>query len=137
MAENKTVPTGNNVSAFIDRVPDEQMKNDCREIIRLMEDVSGHPPVMWGSSIVGFGCYHYKYASGREGDMPVIAFSPRKQAITIYVKCYLEAFARELSRLGKHKTGKGCLYIRALKDIDMDVLKDILIKTSTQSENCF
>lgn len=136
-AENKTVPTDNNVSAFINKIPDEQVKNDCREIIRLMEDVTGHPPVMWGSSIVGFGNYHYKYASGREGDMPVIAFSPRKQAITIYVKCYLDAYAGELSKLGKHKTGKGCLYIRALKDIDMDVLKDILIKTSNGSQDCF
>lgn len=130
-AENKTVPTDNSVNAFIDQVTDEQVKSDCLEIIRLMQDVSGHPPVMWGSSIVGFGTYHYKYESGREGDMPVIAFSPRKQAITIYVKCYLDAFAGELSKLGKHKTGKGCLYIRALKDIDQAVLKDILIKTST------
>ncbi|BCY16495.1 hypothetical protein hrd7_03440 [Leptolinea sp. HRD-7] len=99
MVENKTVPTGTNVSDFIDRVADDQRKNDCREIIRLMQDVSGQPPVMWGSSIVGFGSYHCKYASGREGDMPVIAFSPRKQAITIYVKSYFEAFVGEISRL--------------------------------------
>ena len=131
MPENKTRPTDQRVSAFLEQIPDQAVRNDCLFLVDMMKDISGHPPVMWGSSIVGFGTYHYEYESGREGDMPVIAFSPRKQAITIYVKCYLDAYAGELSKLGKHKTGKGCLYIRALKDIDQDVLKDILIKTST------
>ncbi len=131
MPENKTHPTDESVSIFLEQVQDQAVRNDCLFLVDMMKDISGHPPVMWGSSIVGFGTYHYKYESGREGDMPVIAFSPRKQAITIYVKCYLDAYAGELSKLGKHKTGKGCLYIRALKDIDQDVLKDILIKTST------
>ncbi len=131
MPENKTRPTDESVSAFLEQIPDQAVRNDCLILVSMMKEITGHPPAMWGGSIVGFGTYHYRYESGREGDMPVIAFSPRKQAITIYVKCYLDAFAGELSKLGKHKTGKGCLYIRALKDIDQDVLKDILIKTST------
>lgn len=131
MPENKTRPTDQRVSAFLEQITDQAVRNDCLILVSMMKEITGQPPVMWGSSIVGFGNYHYKYESGREGDMPVIAFSPRKQAITIYVKCYLDAFAGELSKLGKHKTGKGCLYIRSLKDIDQAVLKDILIKTST------
>lgn len=131
MPENKTRPTDQRVSAFLEQITDQAVRNDCLILVSMMKEITGQPPVMWGSSIVGFGNYHYKYESGREGDMPVIAFSPRKLAITIYVKCYLDAFAGELSKLGKHKTGKGCLYIRYLKDIDQAVLKDILIKTST------
>jgi hypothetical protein len=131
MPENKTRPTDGNVTALIDSVQDPAVREDCQAIARLMEDVSGQPPVMWGSSIVGFGNYHYKYESGREGDMPVIAFSPRKLAITIYLKGYLDQYAQELSALGKHKRGKGCLYIKAMKDIDQAVLKQILVKSYT------
>jgi len=129
MPENKTRPTDENVTAYLDRVPDPAVREDCNTIARLMEDVSGHKPVMWGESIIGFGLYHYVYATGREGDMPVIAFSPRKQAITIYLKASLEGLSDELANMGKHKTGVGCLYIKSLKDIDKAVLKQILFKT--------
>jgi hypothetical protein len=126
MPENKTRPTVDSPAAFLDLIQDPALKEDCLALTRLMEEVSGQPPVMWGSSIVGFGNYHYKYESGREGDMPVIAFSPRKQAITIYLKGYLGKYTQELSVLGKHKTGKGCLYIKAMKEIDPAVLRKIL-----------
>lgn len=126
MPENKTRPTVDSAAAFLDLIQDPAVRDDCLAITRLMEEVSGQPPVMWGSAIVGFGNYHYKYESGREGDMPVIAFSPRKQAITIYLKGYLEMYAQELAALGKFKTGKGCLYIKTMKDIDPAILRKVL-----------
>jgi hypothetical protein len=129
MPENKTRPTDDNVNTFLEKVMDPLQREDCDSIIRMMEEVSGEPAIMWGSSIIGFGNYHYKYESGREGDMPAIAFSPRKLAITIYLKGYLTSFEDELADLGKYKTGKGCLYIKSLKDINPAVLKKILAKS--------
>jgi hypothetical protein len=126
MSENKTRPTEINVNTFLEKVMDPLQREDCVSIIRIMEEVSGEHAIMWGSSIIGFGNYHYKYESGREGDMPVMAFSPRKQAITIYLKGYLHLYEKELANLGKYKTGKGCLYIKSLKDIDQAVLKNVL-----------
>jgi hypothetical protein len=126
MPENKTRPTVDSPSAFLDQIQEPALRDDCLALSRLMEEVSGQPPVMWGSSIIGFGNHHYKYESGRQGDMPVIAFSPRKQAITIYLKGYLEQYKHDLDNLGKFKTGKGCLYIKAMKDIDPAVLRKLL-----------
>lgn len=131
MAENKTKPTDLSVEAFLESIEDPQRKADCRTIAHLMEELTGARPRMWGDSIVGFDDYHYKYASGREGDWFLAGFSPRKQNLTIYIMGYLEFYQDILNNLGKYKHGKGCLYIKRLEDIDMEVLR-ILIKTSLE-----
>jgi hypothetical protein len=121
MAENKTVATAASVDEFLDAVPDPQRRADARALRALMERVSGEPAAMWGPSIVGFGAYHYKYESGREGDMCRIGFSPRAGEFALY-----GGFLRSpelLARLGKHRKGKGCLYIRRLADVDEAVLE--------------
>ena len=125
MADIKTKPTKVSPAAFIKTVEDDRKRRDCRELVAMMEELSGHPARMWGPSIIGFGTYHYKYASGREGDMPLTGFSPRKDSLTLYLGLGLHD-GRLLGRLGKHKTGKGCLYIKTLDDIDRDVLRDLL-----------
>jgi hypothetical protein len=126
MAENKTKPTQDSVAVFLNKIQKPQLRKDCLSILKLMQAISKSKPVMWGSSIIGFGTIHYVYESGREGDMPVIDFSPRKQIVSIY--CGLENVRNELSRLGKHKTGGGCLYIKSLSDVNVAVLKEILVK---------
>lgn len=121
MAENKTKATGASVDAFLDAVPDPQRRADGKALRTLMERLSGEPARMWGPTIVGFGTYHYVYESGREGDMPRIGFSPRAAELVLY-----GGFLRSpdlLARLGKHRTGKSCLYIKRLSDVDMDVLE--------------
>lgn len=132
MAENKTKPTAKSVPEFLDQIEDPGKKADCLTISRVMEGITGSKPRMWGDSIVGFGTYRYKYASGREGEWFLAGFSPRKQNLTIYVMGYLESYTEILANLGKFKHGKGCLYIKNLKDIDMDVLEE-LIKSSINS----
>lgn len=129
MAENKTKPTEHSVEVFIDGIVDPVKRSDCKTIAAMMEEVTGAKPKMWGDSIVGFGDYRYKYASGRQGDWFLSGFSPRKQYLTLYIMGYLEFYEDILENLGKHKHGKGCLYIKRLEDIDMEVLKT-LIKTS-------
>ena len=128
MTENKTKPTIENVTAFLNKIPNTQLREDCFAILEIMESVSKTKPVMWGSSIIGFGTYHYVYESGREGDMVILGFSPRRQNISIYLKGGLDPLKDELSELGKHKTGKGCLYIKALKDINTPVLRKVFSK---------
>ncbi len=125
MTENKTKPTSANVAAFLKKIQVPQVREDCLAIIEMMRSVSKLEPVMWGSAIVGFGTFHYVYESGREGDTVMIGFSPRKQNITIYMMCALDKIEGELSKLGKHSTGKGCLYIKALSDVNPAVLKKI------------
>lgn len=129
MAEAKTKPTKLSVDKFIKSQPDEQVRKDCAVISKLMSEATGEPPKMWGPSIVGFGSYHYKYASGREGDMPIVGFSPRKQNLTLYV--WFAGHADLLKKLGKHTTSKSCLYIKRLSDVDLPTLKKI-IKTSVK-----
>lgn len=129
MAENKTKPTTKSVPEFIEQIEDPKRRADCKTISALMERLSGSKPKIWGESIVGFGDYHYKYASGREGDWFQVGFSPRKQNLTLYIMGYLEFYSDILESLGKFKHGKGCLYINNLEDIDMDVLEN-LISTS-------
>lgn len=129
MAVNKTQPTGMRVEEFIENIQDPVRKEDCKEVARMMESLTGAGARMWGDSIVGFGDYHYKYASGREGDWFLCGFSPRKQSLTIYVMGYLEFYGEILKDLGKFKHGKGCLYIKKLEDIDRTVLEK-LIRTS-------
>lgn len=131
MAENKTKPTTKSVPEFLGKIEDPKRKADSLTIAALMEKLSGSKPKMWGDSIVGFGNYHYTYASGREGDWFQVGFSPRKQNLTIYVMGYLEHYAGLLEGLGKYKHGKGCLYINKLEDIDMRILED-LISTSIE-----
>jgi hypothetical protein len=135
MAENKTRPTHASVSAFLDEIQDLQLREDCQAILEVMKMVSSAEPVLWGDAIIGFGSYHYKYESGREGDMPVIGFSPRKQNISIYLMGGLHAVEDELSRLGRHKTGKGCLYIKSLSDVDMGVFKNLIFKAYKEAMN--
>ena len=128
MTENKTKPTIASVTAFLNKIQDTQIRNDCFTILKMMQAVSKKEPVMWGSSIIGFGTYHYVYESGREGDTVLIGFSPRKQNISIYMMCSLDKVKDELLTLGKYKTGKGCLYIKSLGDVNTQVLKKLFAK---------
>ena len=129
MSDLKTRPTPLSVDAFVEAVDDEHKRADCRAVAELMADITGAEGVMWGSSIVGFGSYHYRYASGREGDFFEAGFSPRKRALTIYVMAGFAEYDDLLARLGKHSTGKSCLYVKRLADIDLDVLREMLIRS--------
>jgi hypothetical protein len=128
MAENKTKPTAAKVAAFISKIPREGVRKDCQAIIALMKKASKEEPVMWGSSIVGFGSYHYKYESGREGDTIIIGFSPRKQNIAMYLAGGLQNIEAELPSLGTYSTGKGCLYIKSMADVNPSVLGKIFAR---------
>lgn len=124
MAENKTRWTGADVHAFIDAFAHtEQRKRDSAELVRIMQEVTGEAPRMWGPSIIGFGHYHYTYKSGHEGDAPVIGFSPRKAAISLYVYSDTEKSRALLPRLGKHKMAKACIYVNKLSDVDVAILR--------------
>jgi hypothetical protein len=129
MAENKTKLTKSSVVAFIDTLTDPARRADAKALVKLMQNAAGEKPKMWGPSIIGFGSYHYKYESGREGDMPAIAFSPRKSATVMYGMIGFGEAAALLAKLGKHTTGKGCLYIRKLADVDQDVLETLMVKS--------
>ena len=129
MADNKTEPTKVSVAAFVDTLADPVRRSDTKALIRLMQKASGEKPRMWGPSIVGFGSYHYKYESGREGDMPVIAFSPRKAATVLYGLIGFGEATALLAKLGKHSTGKGCLYIKKLADVDQPTLEALILKS--------
>jgi hypothetical protein len=126
MSDNKTTPTDQQVEQFLNRVDDEQKRKDSFTILELMQQVTGMEPVMWGSSIVGFGSHHYKYESGREGDTMLIGFSPRKANLTLYVLGGAGALDDLLPKLGKFTTGKGCLYIKRLSDVDLSTLKKLI-----------
>jgi hypothetical protein len=134
MAENKTKPTKGSVTAFLNKIQDKQVRDDCFAILEMMQKASNSEPVMWGSAIIGFGTYHYVYESGREGDMVVIGFSPRKQNISIYLMGGLNNIEDELSKLGKYKTGKGCLYIKSLSDVNVEVLKKVFAKAFKEEQ---
>ncbi len=127
MAENKTKLTKVSVTAFIKSIEDEQMRRDARKVAAMMREATGSRARMWGANIVGFGEYHYKYESGREGDFMIAGFSPRKQALTLYVIPGFKHFESLMSKLGKYKTGKSCLYIRRLSDVDEQVLKRLIV----------
>jgi Domain of unknown function (DU1801) len=128
MAELKTKKTELSVEAFIKKIPDAQKQKDAFTIIELMEKATKAKGKMWGSAIIGFGDQHLKYESGRELDWFVMGFSPRKQNLTLYISGTVEKQQALLKKLGKHKTGKGCLYINKLEEVDMDVLKEIISK---------
>jgi Domain of unknown function (DU1801) len=127
--ENKTKPTEIGVNAFIEAVTDERQRAEARKIAAMMERLSGHKPRMWGPSIIGFGSYHYKYESGREGEMCRIGFSPRKGNTVLYLVDGFLGHGELLAKLGKHKTGKSCLYIRRLLDVDEAVLEQLCVES--------
>ena len=126
MAEPKTRPTHASVESFIDKLEDEQKRDDCYTIMTMMQKASHAEAKMWGSSIIGFGSAKLSYASGKELDWPVVAFSPRKQALTLYLTPGFVKFKSLLEKLGKYKTGKGCLYVKSLEDVDLTVLQQLI-----------
>ncbi|NBC67148.1 MAG: DUF1801 domain-containing protein [Bacteroidetes bacterium] len=131
MAGNKTKPTDQSVKAFINALNDEQKIADSNVLIDLMKEVTGCEPKMWGSSIIGFDQYHYKYESGREGDFLKVGFSPRKREFSIYLMCSFDKNESLMEKLGKHRTGKSCLYIKRLADINMDILRELVKESIT------
>lgn len=126
MPANKTQPTSGSVKAFLASVADAARRRDCQTVLELMRDVTKTEPKMWGPSMVGFGSYHYKYESGREGDIFITGFSPRKQNLTLYIMDGFTKHAELLKKLGKHKTGKSCLYLKRLADVDQTELATIV-----------
>ena len=126
MAELKTKPTQASVLDFLGMLSDDQRRNDCLVVLELMKAATGAEPVMWGSSIVGFGRYQYRYKSGRQGVWPVISFSPRKNDLTLYIMPGFDRYESLLARLGKHKTGKSCLYLKRLSDVDLSILIELI-----------
>lgn len=129
MADNKSKPTQSSVTAFVDGLADEGKRADAKALIRMMQRATGEKPKLWGPSVIGFGSYHYVYESGREGDMPVIGFSPRKAATVLYIMTGFRGADALLARLGKHSTGKACLYIKKLADVDQEVLAELIAKS--------
>ena len=126
MAENKTKPTKRSVTAFINGIDDKQKRADVKKVAVMMRKATGARAAMWGPGIVGYGQYHYQYASGREGDFMLTGFSPRKQALTVYIIPGFKPFDSMMKKLGKYKTGKSCLYIRRLSDVDESVLERLI-----------
>ena len=129
MAELKTKPTHDSVNQFVAKIGDDQRREDCKVIMKLMGEATHAKPEMWGSSIVGFGRRDLKYASGRELEWMVIGFSPRKNDLTLYLASGRNSFPKLMNKLGKYKTGKGCLYIKKLTDVDMNVLRELIDKS--------
>ena len=126
MPENKTRPIEQSVVDFLNGVEHKTRREDGFALLELMKEITGEDAVMWGSSIVGFGRYHYKYDSGREGDMPLVGFSPRKQSMTLYIMPGFDEYEDLLASLGKHKIGKACLYVNKIADVDEDVLRKLV-----------
>ncbi len=126
MSELKTKLNDASVQDFLNSVEDEKKRKDSFKILQLMQEITGDEPKMWGNSIVGFGSYHYKYASGKEGDWFLTGFSPRKQSLTLYIMSGFEKYDELLATLGKHSTGKSCLYVKKTEDVDMQVLRELI-----------
>ncbi|MCY4652876.1 MAG: DUF1801 domain-containing protein [Dehalococcoidia bacterium] len=134
MAENKTQKTGASVEDFINSVGIKRRREDGFTLLELMKEVTGEEPEMWGPSIIGFGDYHYRYESGREGDFFLTAFSPRKQSLSLYIMAGFEEYDSLLASLGKHRKGASCLYINKLADVDMGVLRELIEKSVEQGK---
>ncbi|MFW9967452.1 MAG: DUF1801 domain-containing protein [Candidatus Thorarchaeota archaeon] len=132
MSDVKTKPTDASVEDFLNSVEHPQRREDSFELLEMMKEITREEPTMWGPSIVGFGSYHYKYESGREGNMPLTGFSPRKRSLTVYIMSGFEGYNDLLEKLGKHKTGKSCLYINKLEDVDRSVLEKIISQSIEQ-----
>jgi len=128
-SDTKTKATKSSVPEFIDAITDPARQAEAKTLAKLMKKATGEKPTMWGPAIVGFGSHHYKYESGREGDMPAVAFSPRKAASVLYLNRNFSGFEELLAKLGKHETGKGCLYIKKLADVDQKVLEEMVTKS--------
>ena len=126
MAELKTKPNNQSVVNFLKGITDEQKRRDCFALLDIMKQITKTQPKMWGSSVVGFGSYHYRYESGREGDWFLTGFSPRKQNLTLYIMAGFEQYDELLKKLGKHTTGKACLYVKRLEDVDLPTLKNLI-----------
>jgi hypothetical protein len=126
MVKSKTEWTGASVADFIAAVPDDRRREDAKTLVAMLEALTGEPPRMWGPTIVGFGAYHYRYDSGREGDAPLAGFSPRAKELVVYLTCEGERSAALLQRLGKHRATTSCLYIKSLADVDRQVLSDLV-----------
>lgn len=126
---NKTTATDGDVDAFLDAIADEQRRRDAQLLVNLMREVTGQPPVMWGTSIVGFGSRHYRYPSGREGDTVAVGFSPRKAQTVLYLTGGLDDYEELLARLGQHQVGKGCLYLKRVDQADTQALRDIVARS--------
>jgi Domain of unknown function (DU1801) len=126
MAELKTTRTDASVEAFIDAIADEGRREDCRTLMRVMKQATRAEPAMWGPSIVGFGSYRYKYGSGREAEWFLTGFSPRKANLTLYIMAGFDRYDALMAKLGRHSTGKSCLYVKRLSDIDMSTLKELV-----------
>jgi hypothetical protein len=137
MPKNKTQPTDESVTAFLNAVENDQKRTDSFKILDMMRELSGEEPKIWGTSIIGFGTYHYKYASGREGDFLRIGFSPRKQNISLYLISGANKNPELLKQLGKHKTGKSCLYINKLADIDISILRSLIRKSLEEMKRLY
>jgi hypothetical protein len=129
MAELKTKPHKGSVAAFIEGIPDDRKRRDAASLLKMMQEITGERAVMWGPRIVGFGKYHYRSASGREGDWFLTAFSPNKQNLSLYIMAGFEKYGELLERLGRHSLGKGCLYIRSLEDVHLPTLKTLVKKS--------
>lgn len=137
MAQNKTVETENSATDFLNTLDDEIKKNDSLQLLNLFEEVTGFRAKMWGPAIVGFGTYHYKYDSGREGDAPIVAFSPRKQAISLYLSTEFKDKEFLLSQFGKHTKAKSCIYIKKISDINTDILRKMIANSiAEESKSC-
>ena len=134
MAELKTKATSESVTAFLDKIADKRRREDCLAVVDIMRAVTKEEPKMWGSSIVGFGRYRYKYESGREGEWMITGFSPRKGDLTLYIMPGFEPFSDLMKRLGKYKTGKSCLYVKKLADVNVKVLKELVTKSVKKME---
>ncbi len=132
MAENKTKATVQSVPDFLQAIEEAERRADCQQLDRIMSKVAGEPAVMWGSSIVGYGSYHYRYDSGREGDACLVGFSPRKGDISLYLVAEFPGIEALLARLGKHKRAKACLYVRRLSEVDLDVLEQLVAGSYAQ-----
>jgi hypothetical protein len=126
VAELKTRPTKVSIDTFLERIADEARRGDCRTLVRLMKRATGERPTMWGPSMVGFGSYHYRYASGHEGDCFLAGFAPRKRELTLYIMSGFDRYNALMARLGKFRTGKACLYVKRLDDIDLAVLEELV-----------
>lgn len=135
MAQNKTTANDLSVTAYLESITDEQKRNDCTLLVREFSTLLGLPAQMWGTAIIGFGSVHYKYESGREGDAPLMALSARVNAITVYIGSAFEERESLLAQLGKHKMGKGCLYIKQLKDIDVSLLLKMVALSVAHRQN--
>jgi hypothetical protein len=135
MAEMKTKPTETSVDAFLDAIADPSRRDDCRTVLEIMKSATGAEPKIWGSGMVGFGTYHYRYESGREGDWFLTGFAPRKNDLTLYIMAGFDRYEDLMNRLGKHKTGKCCLYVKRLSEIDLSVLRELVAASVDHMRN--